>query len=439
MIALTILRVLLDAKVKRRIMEFLVDQMPELHDAIRSIRTSLHVHSPTSVIHVLEIVARKAAEVLDARGALVRIVNVETHKIAWRAAHGLGEAYVRKGPATNLELITDLCQRNEVVVVSDILNDPRIQRPQEAWDEGIRMMLDVPLIVQSPLVGLLRLHFSETRNLGQVEKNFMISIAEQLASAIDKAQLIEIQRIEYDHLALHTEKLSALGRMAAGIAHEINNPLAGIMLYGSRLSKKVPRDGPVFEGLNIIVDEATRCRGIIQNLLEFSRDREPRKEPTDILNVLDKAVAVVENELHLHQIKLERTVMEGLPEVCVDANQMEQVFINLLLNAAEAIGHDGTVTIAGHVEKDTNRLILQFSDTGCGMSPEIVERIFEPFYSTKAKGTGLGLSVTYGIVRSHMGNITVSSEPEQGTQFTVVIPAQRRAKVGSDDRTAGTK
>jgi len=425
--------------------EFIVDRMPVLHDAIRSIRTSLHVHSSTSVVQVLEIVARKTVEALDARGALVRIVNVDTNEIEWRAAYGLGEKYVCKGPASNLELIDELCQRNEVVLIHDILNDSRVlcpreacQCPQEAWKEGIRMMLDVPLIVQSPLVGLLRLHFTETRKLGQVEKNFLISIAEQCASAIDKAQLIETQRIEYDHLALHTEKLSALGRMAAGIAHEINNPLAGIMLYGSRLSKKVPRDGPVFDGLQVIVEEATRCREIIQNLLEFSRDREPRKELTDILAVIKKATAVLENEFHLHHIQLQLDLAEEVPEVCIDANQMEQVFINLLLNAVEAIENHGTIHISGHVEHDTNRLVVEISDDGCGMSPETVERIFEPFYSTKATGTGLGLAVTYGIVHNHLGMITVSSRPGHGTMFTVVLPTQRHKTPALEDRSAGT-
>jgi signal transduction histidine kinase len=395
--------------------------MPVLHHTIRSIRTSLHNRSPASIEQVLELVARRAAQVLQARGALVRIINVETQEFAWHAAYGLGEGYVRKMPATNIDLILDLCRNNDVVVVDDVLHDSRVQFPEEAWAEGIRMMLDVPLIVQSPLVGLMRLHFAEKKVLGRVEKNFMISIAEQCAGAIDKAALIDEQRHEYEHLAVQTEKLSALGRMAAGVAHELNNPLAGIMLYGSSLSKKAP-EGPMKEGLQLIVEEATRCRDIIQNLLEFSRDREPQKEMTDIVRVMDRSLKVTRNELNLHHIRLERDLPERLPRVHVDANQIEQVFVNLLLNAVEAIEEDGLITVRAYVAPDDPFLVVEIGDDGCGIDAHVLASIFEPFYSTKAKGTGLGLSVSYGIVSKHGGRITVTSKPGEGTSFLVSLP-----------------
>jgi two-component system, NtrC family, sensor kinase len=403
-------------------MDFLVDSMSDLHDAIRSIRTSLHFNSPESVSEVLQLVAHKATEGLRAKGALVWIVNLETRELQWKAAYGLSEEFLDSEQTTDIDCIARLCEKNEVVLIEDVSGDPRVACPGAARKEGIQLMLDAPLFIQSPLAGLLRLHFTEPRTVGQVEKNFTISIVEQCACAIDKARLLEAQRKEIHHLALHTEKLSALGRMAAGIAHEINNPLAGIMLYGSRLSKKVPQEGPLHEGLQVIVDEATRCRGIIQNLLDFARDREPRKVATNILTIIDKALTVVDNEFHLHQIHLVRNQPEGLPEVCIDANQIEQVLINLLINAVEAIGENGTVNLGCGFDPISQQVTVEISDTGCGMSPEIMAGIFEPFYSTKAKGTGLGLSVSYGIVRNHRGNCTVSSQVGKGTTFAISLP-----------------
>jgi signal transduction histidine kinase len=201
------------------------------------------------------------------------------------------------------------------------------------------------------------------------------------------------------------------------------------MLYGSRLSKKAP-EGPLKDGLQIIVEEATRCRGIIQNLLEFSRDREPQKEMANIVDVIDRSLKMTGNELKLHHIQLVRDLPDGLPLVHIDANQMGQVFVNLLLNSVEAIVEDGVITVRAHVEPDTGHLVIEVNDDGCGIGSEAIASIFEPFYSTKAKGTGLGLSVSYGIVRSHGGRITVTSNPDQGTSFFISLPIPDEATAG---------
>jgi signal transduction histidine kinase len=290
------------------------------------------------------------------------------------------------------------------------------------------MMVDAPLIVQQPLVGLLRMHFTEIREIDRIERHFLTSIAEQCASAIDKAYLIETQRFQYDQLTHQTEKLAALGRMAAGIAHEINNPLAGILLYSSHLSKKVDQDSPIREGLDIISHETARCRDIIQNLLEFSRNDKPRREPADLNNVVEQALNIVENELRLQHIRLTRHLSKELPEVLMDANQMEQVFVNLLINAAEAIGEFGKIDVRSRLAADGDHLILDISDTGSGIPHDILGKIFEPFFSTKSKGTGLGLSVSYGIVQNHKGTLRVSSRPGKGTRFTISLPVLSEGK-----------
>jgi two-component system NtrC family sensor kinase len=404
----------------------LLSKLSALRNVIREIRTSIHEN--THMSDVMDMLAQKASKAIGAKGALVRVLNLETGTLEFLASFGLEDRYLSKGPATNAKLIGQLCELNEIVVIDDILNSPRVQFAQDAWDEGIRMMVDAPLIVQHPLIGLLRMHFAEIREIDTIERYFLISIAEQCASAIDKAHLIETQRFQYDQLTHQTEKLAALGRMAAGIAHEINNPLAGILLYSSHLSKKVAHDSPIHEGLQIISHETARCRDIIQGLLEFSRDDQPRKALADLNKVVEQALCIIENELRLRHIRLIRNLAEGLPEVFMDANQMEQVFVNLLINAAEAIGEYGTVDVCSKLETGGNRLILEISDTGDGIPQDVIGKIFEPFFSTKAKGTGLGLSVSYGIVQNHKGTLRVFSSLGKGTRFTITLPIQAESR-----------
>ena len=398
----------------------ILSKLPALRNVIREIRTSIHEN--THMCDVLDMLAQKASKAIGAKGALVRVLNLETETLEFLASYGLEERYLSKGPATNTKLIGRLCELNEIVVIDNILTSPRVQFPKEAWEAGVRMIVDAPLIVQRPLVGLLRMHFTEIREIDQIERHFLISIAEQCASAIDKAHLIETQRFQYDQLTHQTEKLAALGRMAAGIAHEINNPLAGILLYSSHMSKKVEKDSPIYEGLQVISHETARCRDIIQGLLEFSRNDKPRRAPANLNKVVTQALNIVENELRLQHIRLIQNLAKDLPEVLMDANQMEQVFINLLINAAEAIGEYGTIDVCSRKEAGNDRLILEISDTGSGIPHDVVGKIFEPFFSTKSKGTGLGLSVSYGIVQNHKGTLRVSSRPGKGTRFTITLP-----------------
>jgi two-component system NtrC family sensor kinase len=245
--------------------------------------------------------------------------------------------------------------------------------------------------------------------------------------AIVKARLIEKQQSQYEHLAIQTEKLSALGRMAAGIAHEINNPLGGILLYASNIIKKVPKGSPLSEGLEVIINETMRCKLIIQDLLEFSRDRPPSKAMSNINNIIEKAVSILENEFRLRHITLKKHLSGEIPEILLDSSQLEQVFVNLLVNAVEAIQEKGTITIQTHIGQDRERVIVEIADTGCGIPPEHRPRIFEPFFSTKSKGTGLGLAVSYGIIQNHQGDIRVTSEPGQETCFSIELPILQKA------------
>ena len=395
------------------------------YSVCRDVSTS--VHSSTDVKEVLGLAVKLVTEAINAKGSLLRILNLETDKLELSAAYGLSERYLSKGHVSTHRGITELCMQNKVIIIEDVQADLRVQYPREAQEEGIRMMLDVPLFLGDNVVGIVRIFFTEQRKFSDEELSFLVSIAEQCACAIDKARLIEKHKSMYDNLALQTEKLSALGRMAAGIAHEINNPLGGILLYSTNLLKKVPKEGPLKEGLEIIIQETMRCKIIIQDLLEFSREKEPEKTFANINSIIEKTLSMLENEFRLHHIRVERLLSSEMPDIFVDVNQMHQVFVNLLLNAVEAIQDNGVITIRSRLDPGQNCVIVEITDTGSGIPSENMLKVFEPFFSTKAKGTGLGLAVSYRIIRNHQGDIQVSSQPGQGTRFTIEIPLLQNA------------
>ncbi len=389
-------------------------------DVFHEIRASLH--SSDQMKEVLNWIARKAAEVVRAKGALVRTFDLERNEFDTAAAYGMGDLYLSSKLLSRPEIIRDLCKLNQIVIIEDILNDPRVAHPQQAWEEGVRMMVDVPLSIKDRIIGIIRVYLTEIRKLSKQELNFLVTCATCGACAIEKARVMEEQRSQYDHLAIQTEKLSALGRMAAGIAHEINNPLAGILLYSTNLLKKVPKETPLRESLEIIVHETQRCGKIIQGLLEFSREGEPNKELVNINDVIEKALSILQNEFRLHHIDVQKQLCGQMEEMLLDANQMEQVFVNLLLNAVEAIKERGVITVRSYIQQERKRMVVEVEDSGCGIPPENLARIFEPFFSSKPNGTGLGLAVSFGIVQKHEGRIKVASEVGRGTRFTVELP-----------------
>jgi two-component system NtrC family sensor kinase len=388
---------------------------------------SKSVHSSTNVEEVLHLAVRKTTEALNARGSILRILNLKTGELELNAAYGLSDRYLSKGHVFSTKVIQEFCEENRAILIKDLETDPRVQYPKEAKEEGIKMMVDLPLFMGQNVVGILRIFFDEKREFSEQEMDFAVAIAEQCALAIDKARLIEKQQLQYDNLAIQTDKLSSLGRMAAGIAHEINNPLAGILLYSSNLVKKVPETGPLKKGLEVIIHETIRCRGIIQDLLEFSRKREPVKALADLNGVINKALNILVNEFRLNRVSVEKRLSDNLPNVLIDVNQIEQVFINFFMNAIEAIQGQGQVSVRSYKDEENQGVVVAIEDSGMGIPQEHLKRIFEPFFSTKPKGTGLGLAVNYGLIQKHGGQIRVSSQPGHGTTMTIRLPYDQAA------------
>jgi len=231
---------------------------------------------------------------------------------------------------------------------------------------------------------------------------------------------------------IRSQRLESIGQLAAGIAHEINTPL-GIILGYAQLSKEDVEPGTeLHESLSTIEKYARISRGIVADLLRFSRHTESIKRPLDINQILNQTAGVLEHTFGLEKIAISRDLQEGLPLVFGDQEKLEQAFVNLLNNARDAIGSDGQVRVRTVYDSAQKEVVVSVSDTGGGIPPDIRDRIFDPFFTTKGvgKGTGLGLSVTFGIVKDHGGKIDFESTyrakdsgERGGTTFVVRFPA----------------
>ncbi|MBE0605710.1 MAG: HAMP domain-containing protein [Deltaproteobacteria bacterium] len=227
---------------------------------------------------------------------------------------------------------------------------------------------------------------------------------------------------------LHSEKLAAVGALAATVAHEINNPLTGVYTYIRLMERKIDQgqhgseDIAKYKGfLDTMRREVERTTAIVQNLLDFTRPKDPVRKGMDLVKVMEESLTLVANKVKLANVEVEK-FLNPLPEIQADPAHMKQVCLNLLINACEAMEEGGTLTIRSEYDPDANTVAVSVRDTGIGIAKEDLERIFDPFFSTKKKGTGLGLSVVNGIVTRHGGKVEIDSAPGKGTEFRVTLP-----------------
>jgi len=226
---------------------------------------------------------------------------------------------------------------------------------------------------------------------------------------------------------IQSEKLASLGKLAAGIAHEINNPLGGILIYSHLLLEDIDKDSPHYENLKKIVKETSRCKDIVKGLLEFARPREPEMSLIDINEIVEKSLAIMERQALFQNITIKKVYSSSLPKIIADSAQLQQVSMNIILNAAEAMDGNGVLTLSTSLNRDKTQIEVKFSDTGHGINEEEKKRLFEPFFTTKevGKGTGLGLAISYSIIQKHNGTIECTSQLGKGSTFTVKLPVMK--------------
>jgi len=223
---------------------------------------------------------------------------------------------------------------------------------------------------------------------------------------------------------IRSEKLASLGELAAGIAHEINNPLTGILVYSSLIRSDARLHPDLKNDLETVIRETERCATIVRGLLDFARESVPQKSRLNVHDVLSASLALVKKQAQLQNIDIKLDYSREVTPIFADPNQLEQVFVNMFLNASYAMTDGGTLTIATTPGSGGSGVVVRITDTGCGIPEENLPRIFDPFFTTKeSRGTGLGLSISYGIVESHGGTIEVESSPGIGTTFIIRLPA----------------
>jgi two-component system NtrC family sensor kinase len=330
-----------------------------------------------------------------------------------------------------------------LVVVGGLLSifaQQRVVRPVAALVEGTRRVALDELDVQIPVMtrgelGVLATSFNEmTASLRRVEGDLKQLNQELEHKVVERtADLTRAQAV-----LVQAEKLSSLGQLSASIAHEINNPLAGILTFSKLLAREAETAVPdeakrasMVRNLGLVQREAERCRAIVRNLLEFARERPLQLRDVDLEKVVQESLQLIGHQLQLqgHQVV---TRLEPVPPVHADFGELRQAFVNLAMNAMEAMGQGGRLTVTLRPADQGRAAEVVIADSGPGIPEELRTKIFDPFFTTKEKGTGLGLSVVYGIVQRHGGRLGLESSPGQGAAFTLRLPAAGQPPLPAD-------
>ncbi len=256
--------------------------------------------------------------------------------------------------------------------------------------------------------------------------SFPTTYGGQRASQTHVRDITHKKQLE-EHL-IRTEKLAALGQLAAGVAHEINNPLGSILVLSYLLLEDLDKQRPEWAQVEKIVREATRCKEIVQGLLEFARYMPAKMTPLNLNDILDEVLSLVEDHLLFQYIEVVKNLDPGLPPVLGDKNRLEQVFINLLMNGGEAMEGMGRLVVSTSLAPEGDLVRVRFQDTGPGIPESHLSRLFDPFFTTKevGRGVGLGLSISYNIIQKHLGRIFVEETGPQGTTFAIELPVYKK-------------
>lgn len=413
--------------------------------------------SSLSIDTVVKIILNHVAEITESEGIWIMLYNPIQRVLEVVAARGFSDPISLKSLTLRpgQGVLGEVFEKEKLIFVPDVRKDHRLVYRDETERSGITSMIGIPLMVKGKAIGVIGLFSPKSVEAGRIRQerlDFLTTVASQVAIAIDNVKLYqdleqkvtELRRLQGQ--LIQTEKLSAIGELVSGVAHEINNPLTSVVGFTQLLLETTenPRDR---EFLEKIFGEAMSCSEIIRNLLTFARRHPAEKNYNDINDIVRKSLELKRYQLETDGIEIIENLSDSIPPVWVDPHQMQQVFFNIIHNAHQALlekkklnAGSLRLTIASEIK---NGLVsISFHDTGPGILPDVLPKVFEPFFTTKevGVGTGLGLSISYGIVKEHGGEILIENLFGEGVTFIVTFPINGpgRERRGGEGAKAGT-
>jgi signal transduction histidine kinase len=325
-------------------------------------------------------------------------------------------------------MVGNVVRRRRPIQDENIQTSGRYQNIEVARREGLVALLSVPLVFGGQALGVLNVYRGQPHVFPNEEVRILAALAELSGIAIEKARLYE-RIVDVEEQLRQNERLSALGLLAAEVAHEIRNPLTVMKMLFHSLDLKFPPGDPRTQDNKIMGEKMDHLNRVVEQVLDFARSTEPRLAPVNVNQLLDDLSLLTRHKLRQQRVEVVRELAPDLPPLQGDATQLEQAFLNLTLNAVEAMPDGGKLTITTRTlrqprtRKEPTHVRIEFSDTGDGMSEEQQKRAFSSLLATtKAKGTGLGLAIVARVIETHRGEVKVKSELGKGTTFTITLP-----------------
>jgi signal transduction histidine kinase len=387
------------------------------------------INSTLGLDDALQVITREACMLMRGKMCSLTMLDESREWLELRASYGAAEAYLRK-PALSLNesLLGVVVRRKKPLQVENVQVSNRYQNVDLARREGLVSLLSVPLLFADQAIGTLSVYTGEPYNFSNEEIRILGALAELSAIAIEKARLYE-RIVNVEEQLRQNEKLSALGLLAAEVAHEIRNPLTVMKMLYHSLDLKFPASDPRAKDVRIISEKIEHLNKIVEQILSFARTSEPNLAPVNLNQLIDELGLLIRHKLKNQGIEWVLKLHPNLPHLMGDATQLEQAFLNLILNAVEAMPQGGTLTITSrpvHLRRAAGQpthVLLEFKDTGEGMSEEQRRRAFTSLLkTTKRTGTGFGLAIVHRIVEIHHGKLSLRSGVRQGTTIRVLLP-----------------
>ena len=401
---------------------------------------SMTISNSLDLNEVLNSTIDKIRELLESDSVRIYLLDGKRNVLNLAAHKGLSSEFISKSHIRHREVGTGFL--GQAVLACETMVVDNIEASEDPYadllvKEGLHSTAYIPLVSKGQPLGVMVVSSYSGFKFSANYVDFLTAIGNQIGVAVDNANLYENLKRAYQKLkeaqeqVIRTEKLASLGKLAATVAHEINNPLAAVLTY-TRLMMKLMSRGrftqerleDIARYLTIMESETARCGEIVKNLLAFSRQPKITVEASSIEELIEKTLVLISHDLGMKNIQLVKEIEPDLPKIKCSSRHIQQALLNLLSNASEAMPEGGTLTVTAKRSKSDGFVEAVISDTGCGISEEDLKNIFEPFFTTKeeGRGVGLGLSVVHGIITRHNGSIEIESKPDEGSTFKVRLP-----------------